>query len=247
MELGFHWYGFWILVGVVVWVALLLRDVRMRSIISRDHLFSCVNFSIIAGILGGRLMHVAVNFHLYDSWVERLAFWDGGMAILGAVFGILGALFLCVRYYALAVLPFLDIVLFYAPLAQAFGRLGCIAAGCCYGCESASCFAVYVCTPDGCFWAHPIPAYTIVLSLLLFAALIGIRFYGLRSGVLAWVSLTGLFSIRFITDFWRGDRELSSLGAWLSIHQWVSIFLLSVISCFFALHVLKRNSFLRHN
>ncbi|KKT01345.1 MAG: Prolipoprotein diacylglyceryl transferase [candidate division TM6 bacterium GW2011_GWF2_43_17] len=221
--IGLHWYGFWIALGVAVWFLLVMSDVRVRALISKDQIINLLNASIIGGLVGGRLLHVAVNWHDYAQWVEVLALWQGGLSVLGSIMGVLLVVWGFSWRNHVALLPLLDSIIVYAPLAQAFGRVGCFSAGCCYGCPTSCLIGVPVCIEGAYGMVHPVQLYNVALLVALFLIVRVLTFFPLPAGMITGVALLGLFIIRFVTDFWRGDREWLNVLPWLSVHQWVSL------------------------
>ncbi len=222
-DIGLHWYGFWVALGVAVWFFLVLFDVRVRAIVSKDQIINLLNVSIVAGLFGGRLLHVLINWQEYSTWIEVFAFWQGGLSVLGSVFGVLWAVWFFAWRHGLPLLRLLDGMLVYAPLAQAFGRIGCFSAGCCYGCPTGCLIGVATCVDGAYSVVHPVQLYNVALLLVFFVALRGASFVLRSPGVLTCLSLFGLLMVRFVTDFWRGDREWVQALPWFSVHQWVSL------------------------
>jgi phosphatidylglycerol---prolipoprotein diacylglyceryl transferase len=67
---------------------------------------------------------------------KLLAIWEGGLVFYGAALGGLLAFFWYVRKHnirGIESLKLVDMMIIGLPLAQIFGRMGCIAAGCCWG------------------------------------------------------------------------------------------------------------------
>ncbi|MEI6805946.1 MAG: prolipoprotein diacylglyceryl transferase [Myxococcaceae bacterium] len=103
-------------------------------------------WALVGGLIGARLVFIAVEWQDYfvrQPWTQIgnlgikipavLAFWQGGLVYWG---GFLGGFVACLIFTRVRKLPrllFFDIMVIGVPLAQVFGRLGCISAGCCYG------------------------------------------------------------------------------------------------------------------
>lgn len=228
-DLGVHWYGFWIALGVLLWLVLAMHDVRVRRILTSDQLIQLLNWSIVVGLFGGRLMHVMVNWQLYHSWYEVLAFWQGGLSVLGALFSVLLVFGFFARVNQVSLVLLLDGITSYAPLAQAFGRIGCFSAGCCYGCPAHCMIGISACIDGQYSVIHPVQLYNVALLMILFLGVQALRYLSVPRGVSTIVSISGLLAVRFVTDFWRGDREWSAALPWFSIHQWVS--LVGIVLC----------------
>jgi phosphatidylglycerol:prolipoprotein diacylglycerol transferase len=112
-------------------------------------------------------------------------------------------------------------------LAQAFGRLGCFLAGCCYGMETESRFSLVF--PENSYapsGVHLFPAQPIssALNFLNFFALIFFAKRVKADGQVAALYLIFYSVGRFIIEFFRGDIERGSIGV-LSTSQFISIFI----------------------
>jgi phosphatidylglycerol:prolipoprotein diacylglycerol transferase len=104
-------------------------------------------WALIGGMVGARVVFIIVNWEDYFiknpmTPVEALgglripsvlAVWRGGLVFYGAVLGGFVAFLIFAKKRNLPMLKFADIAVVGVPLAHAFGRLGCVAAGCCWG------------------------------------------------------------------------------------------------------------------
>ena len=85
-----YWYGILITLGLVLALALCMRQ-KEKYGISEDNLLDGVLWGIPCGILGARIYYVLFyldNFKNSDgsfSWSKAIAIWDGGLAIYGTV------------------------------------------------------------------------------------------------------------------------------------------------------------------
>ena len=133
----FHFYAFCIIAGIAV--AIWLGDKRLVSAGEKQGLqlkgvvSEVAYVAVPAGIIGGRLYHVATTpdqyFGLNGDLLGILKIWNGGLGIWGAIaLGALGALFSYRRLAKKIQLPsfasFLDALAPGILLAQAIGRFG---------------------------------------------------------------------------------------------------------------------------
>ena len=114
-------------------------------------------------------------------------------------------------------------------LGQAFGRLGCLMAGCCYGRETDSWFSITFqespFAPNGVALI-PTQIMSSVADFLNFAILLVVAKKAKSDGQVAGMYLI-LYSIgRFFLECFRGDPR-GSVGA-LSTSQFIAIFILAV-------------------
>ncbi|HBL99029.1 TPA: hypothetical protein DDZ86_05315 [Candidatus Dependentiae bacterium] len=228
-SLSIQTYGACIALGVITVLILASWDKRVSAVISADLFVSMVNLTILMGIVGGRLLYILMEPQQFNSPIDLIAIWDGGFSVLGSIFTVIPALILYLRRHHLPLLPLLDIVGLYAPLVQAFGRVGCFFAGCCHGSPTTLFWSVTYTDPHTvaplCIALHPTQLYNAIALLILFLAL---HFYmkaSVRSGEILSLSLLGLVGIRFVTDFWRGDRQelIQTFLGPLSTHQLISL------------------------
>ena len=82
-------------------------------------------YSIVSGIIGARLYHVAHLWNYYeDNPIKIFQIWNGGLGIFGAIIGgLLGAI-IYLKMRKQNILEWLDIAGLVLPLGQAIGRWG---------------------------------------------------------------------------------------------------------------------------
>jgi phosphatidylglycerol:prolipoprotein diacylglycerol transferase len=140
-----HTYGLLIALGFVVGIGLAVREAR-RTQFDEEAVLDFGFWALVSGLVGARLYFIAVNWKEYfvtRPWVRVdwlpfdvpaiLAFWNGGLVFYGGALGAVAAFFWFARRRGLPYGSFSDIVIPSLPLGHALGRLGCFAAGCCWG------------------------------------------------------------------------------------------------------------------
>ena len=70
----------------LVGTAVMLPAARRRGI-SEEVVYGVVTRSLIGGILGARFFYVVNNFSSFDSPLEWIAVWEGGISLLGGIVG----------------------------------------------------------------------------------------------------------------------------------------------------------------
>ncbi|MBO4979632.1 MAG: prolipoprotein diacylglyceryl transferase [Clostridia bacterium] len=121
--LSVHWYGIIITLGMVI--AFFYALYRAKQIgVKTDDMLDIALFLIPSAVIGARLYYVLTTLDQYDSFLDAIAIWNGGLAIYGGVIaGILSVVAVC-RYKKLKALDVLDCIAPGLILAQAMGRWG---------------------------------------------------------------------------------------------------------------------------
>lgn len=220
-------YGVTIAIGVILFIKYAFSDPIRKKIIDDDQFFSCIQGAILAGIIGGKILDIAVAWENYESLYDIFEFWQGGFSALGAVLGVSIYLLYYLNKYGVPVLKFSDVCALYAPLIQIMGRLGCFFAGCCYGVATSVPWAITYTNPalnvPLCVALHPTQLYSALILLALFVGLQIIVHYKkqLEPGLLFGLYAFFMSAERFLVDFWRADRQM--ITAMLSIYQLIAI------------------------
>lgn len=99
-------------------------------------------YLLIAGLVGSRILYILTRWEQeYARDPARvLRIWEGGLVWYG---GLIGATLIAVwfvRKHKVAFLPYADVIVPSVAIGHALGRLGCFAAGCCFGNVAASWF-----------------------------------------------------------------------------------------------------------
>lgn len=148
-----HLYAVMIATGFVVGIWLATRYAE-RVGYDRDLVLDLCWWILVAGLVGSRVLFIVVNWDQYyypcvdvayfnqlypeDAITEPdctrlLRFWNGGLVFLGGVIGAVLIIIWFMRRERLPVLPMTDVLIPSLAIGQFFGRLGCLAAGCCWG------------------------------------------------------------------------------------------------------------------
>ncbi len=105
-----------------------------RLKISVDILPDLAFATLIAAFLGARLFFIFEHWHTYAAVpFSVFKFWEGGIVLYGGLLGGLLGGFLFCRRRKLSFAALSDPVALGLCFGLAFSRLGCLAAGCCYG------------------------------------------------------------------------------------------------------------------
>ena len=208
---AFNLYGFFIAVGILVFLWAMEHDPRTKNYITKDQLTRLVLYGIACGVLGGRLFYYCTYPEEFKAWYELFALWEPGYSFLGSVIALVIFVPAYLRFYRISWLPVIDIVGVYAPLLQAFGRIGCFCAGCCHGYPTHVSWAVTYTHPDSYAIigvpCHPTQLYSSLSLLILFLLLrFVIQRFTVKPGQLFAIYLMGAAIERFFNDFWRAEH-----------------------------------------
>lgn len=218
--LSINSFGLMIVIGLITFSFLLLKDPKRPIIISTNDYFSLLTPAILAAIAGGRLLFVFTHGDSLSHWTDIIAIWKGGFSLLGGIIALLLIMPWCFKKYNIAPLPFLDLVGIYAPLLQSISRIGCFLGGCCYGCPASYLFEI-----------HPTQLYSAFSLFLIFLLqFFIISRWKLKPGQLFCIYLMLMSLERFTNDFFRGEREMSSLNSF-SLAQLISIVIFVCACC----------------
>lgn len=244
-----HFYALCIIAGIAI--AIWLGDKRLRlygenlGIELKGVVSEVAVIAVPAGIIGGRLYHVATSPDAYfgsnGNFLAIFKIWNGGLGIWGAIaLGAAGAYFSYRRLAKEMALPsfkiFLDAIAPGILFAQAIGRFG--------NWFNAELFG----RPLNTWWAleipykyrprgyglfetfHPTFLYEAIWCSLLAAVLLA---FGSRwaAGSIFYIYISGYSFARFFIEGLRIDPAHDLFG--LRINEWMSIFIFAVGLVFF--------------
>jgi len=187
---------------------------------------------ILSGLLGAKLLLLVVEGPGYylGSFRGLLELFRAGGVFYG---GLLGALVAAVFFVKVKKVPFLAFADAAAPavaLGQAIGRIGCLAAGCCWGGRCEKPWAITFTDPQaganvGVPLHVPLHPTQLYEALGLFA-LAGLLFWfgkGRVPGRTFSLYLVGAAVLRFTVELFRGDPRGTVPGTSLSTSQGIAV------------------------
>jgi phosphatidylglycerol:prolipoprotein diacylglycerol transferase len=147
--LAIRGYGMMFLLAIVTGVGLTLLMAR-RAGVHPDVIFSMSFWCFIFGIIGARLFFVIQYWHEFYNPLQPpdlitllsriLKFTEGGLVVYGSLIGAMLAYLMVLHRRQLPKLATLDLFVPGLAIGLAFGRIGCLLNGCCWGgvCEDSS-------------------------------------------------------------------------------------------------------------
>lgn len=233
-------YGLALALGLMIFCGLVLRDPRRKKLVTSEQFINIVTLGMVCAIVGARALHIMHEWSTYDSIVQWVLLWHGGLSFLGGLLLVLLVVPIYVRFLKVPLLPLFDLLAVYVPIPMAIGRIGCLLGGCCCGIPTSAPWGITFTNPctQGALGIplHPTQLYSaIALFVIFFMLKYSIQAHVTKPGQL-FCSFIILVSLeRFFVDFFRADREylIPVPGFAISIHQLIALGL-----CFFALGVL---------
>jgi phosphatidylglycerol---prolipoprotein diacylglyceryl transferase len=230
-----HTYGVLLAIAFLAGLWVVSRQAR-RAGLDAGRVTDMAVWVLIAGLVGAKALLLVVDWRFYTrNPRELLGLFQSGGVFYGALLAGILVAWLYARRYQLPAWPTADVLAPGVVLGQAIGRLGCFAAGCCWGKPCHLPWAVtfsdlnaarQVGTPMD-IPLHPSQLYESLFAFLLFFFLLWLaprkRFPG--QVTLVYVALYSV--ARFVLEFFRGDAERGLwFGRTLSTSQILSIALL---------------------
>ncbi|MCR5799766.1 MAG: prolipoprotein diacylglyceryl transferase [Lachnospiraceae bacterium] len=126
-----HGYGLMIAIGVLAAIIISDRRCAKRGL-KADHIYSLVVWMIVLGFLTAKILFIITYFK--DFLADPRAFLKtSGFVVFGGLIGGMLTLYGYCRIKKISFVDYIDLIVPSVALAQGFGRIGCLLAGCCYG------------------------------------------------------------------------------------------------------------------
>ncbi len=262
-RLPLHTYGLMIAGAFLAGIWLAQREARRRGQ-DPEKIADLSFWILVAALVGSRVYFILVNWHDYFGPGQAamvatpfgriprlLAIWEGGLVFYGGFIGAALTAWWYLRRNEMAFLPHADTLIPSVAFGHFMGRLGCFAAGCCWGAVAhghlpwAARFppqslayqtlagradpAAYI-APDRLTTLplHPVQLYESFGELAIFLVLVlwvrpRKRFHG--EVLAAWLLLYAI--LRTVSELFRGDVE-RGVVAGLGVGQWTSLAIFAV-------------------
>ena len=233
-EFSLPTYGFMAAFGLLVGLTVAVRNCKRQGV-NEDYAWNLGILAVLSAVIGAKLLFILDDWNYYLANPRALVsfdllrtggWWEGG---------VIAALVACVWYMRKHRMKVLAICDAFAPgiaLGHAFGRIGCFAAGCCWGKPTDLPWGVtftsklaqqWVGTPLGVS-LQPTQIYESLFEFLNFAFLAWLfrrhKFDGQVIG--AYLITYGI--ARFFFEFLRGDPDRGNVFGIMSLVQLIMIF-----------------------
>ncbi len=228
-------YGLLVALGFVaaLWMA---RRLSRRVRLDPEVITNLGVYCAVAGLLGAKVMLLIFDWRYYAAHpaeIFTLRTLQAGGVFQGGLIAALVMAYIYTRKHGLPRLKAADVFAPGVALGHGIGRLGCFAAGCCWGIETRLPWAVTFTKQDAHDLVgvplntplHPTQLYESVAEFIIFGILYR-RFHRPHAdGVIIGLYLVLYGVVRFFVEFVRFHQQPNPFGGPFSATQWLSLLL----------------------
>jgi phosphatidylglycerol:prolipoprotein diacylglycerol transferase len=236
-------FGIMVLLGIAAGSLVTYLNCKINRINSTDPMLTAC-MALVGVVIGSRLLKPLINiFDVIINWEEyaqiplgEFLHWFLGEAVFyGGLLGGFAAAYIFCRGFKISFLQTADILAPAIPIGHAFGRIGCLLGGCCYGMEVDTSHPFTIIYPertDGLeALAAPsgipllaVPIIEAVGNLIIAAVILSFSLLYKKKQAGQCIALYGLlYGVqRFVIEFFRGDSLRGVYGG-VSTSQIISI------------------------
>jgi phosphatidylglycerol:prolipoprotein diacylglycerol transferase len=228
-----HWYGILVALGFLAGLWTAGRRAPLDGV-APEKIHDLIPWLILGAIAGARTLYVITFWSkefASQPFYEVFMVQKGGLVYYG---GLVGASIAFLIYAWLRDVPVwkgADILAPSIALGYAFGRIGCLMNGCCYGRECDMPWAIHFPSTHSTYphGVHPTQLYESGLSLLLYAGLAWLYRRKKFDGQIFAAYLVCYAPLRSFVELFRGDYDITQrfVGGVLTPAQVVSIAILA--------------------
>ena len=229
-----HTYGVLLAIAFLAGLWIAGRQARKAGLDS-NRITDMAVYVLIAGLIGAKLLLLGVEWSYFSKNPrELLSIFQSGGVFYGGLLGAFPVAWWYVRRHQLPGWRTADVLAPGVALGQGIGRLGCFAAGCCFGRPADVPWAVTFRDPYATRTVgtpldtalHPTQIYESLAVFAIFGFLLWLSTRKKFDGqvTLAYVALYSV--VRFLIEFYRGDAARGTVfGGMLSTSQFIAILL----------------------
>lgn len=219
---SFPLYPICVAIGFLIGT-IILQKIFVKNGSSENLAFYAMCFTEAGVIIGGKILFWIINFYrlkkVYETFGLIGLFSKTGFVFYGGLFGGVLGIFVFSKFFKQSFIEILTFVISITPLIHAFGRFGCLCAGCCYGTPYSGLFSVYLRGEN----RFPVQALEATLNIFLFVVLQILLAKNKKSVIPIYFFSYGL--IRFFCEQFRDDVKRGFIGC-LSVSSWISLFII---------------------
>lgn len=238
--LPIHTYGFLIALGFIVATQVMQYNAK-RVGLDAEKIQDLIFGGLIIGFLGARFVFILTRFSYFmENPLDMFKVWEGGLVFYGGPIAAIPFIAWFAKKHKFPIWKTLDALAPGLVIAHAFGRLGCLAAGCCYGRPTGSNWGIVLNSElvDPAMRGihlHPTQIYESVSLFILFAGLMVLFKRRRFDGQVALVYLMTYPIIRSVIEIYRGDTIRGFIiDGILSTSQFISILIFVAASVLLA-------------
>jgi phosphatidylglycerol:prolipoprotein diacylglycerol transferase len=219
-------YGVMVALGLLAAIVLGGRENQRIKLMTPELFEKVALWTVLWGLITSRMFYVFTDFARFAAEPSSIfAIWEGGLVFYGGPIG--SATYLAYHFVVrrhgpvpdskvsvregwVRLLRFFDLGAPMLAMAHAFGRLGCLAAGCCFGAPHEGMFALHY--PDNSpAWLaegggrYPIPLAESGIEFLIFLWLMRLRMNKQFHGQVMLHYVILYPTARFVLEMFRGD------------------------------------------
>lgn len=236
-----HLYGLMIAVGILACFGLLFRYGKKNKI--EEKFMDFVFYTAIAAIVCG--FGSASLFQSFYTYLETGKWeWGNGITFIGGLIGgvatFLVIYFLFRKKYKTRLIDILSFIPCCILIAHAFGRVGCLFAGCCHGPKTDAWYGIYMHTSKfGYAKVVPTQLFEAIFLFALFAiCFLLVWKKKCRHTMSVYLIAYGIF--RFCLEFVRADDRGKLLGFLSPSQFWSIAMVIAGVALIFILPILYR-------
>ncbi|HUE01660.1 MAG TPA: prolipoprotein diacylglyceryl transferase [Bryobacteraceae bacterium] len=236
-------YGVLVAIAFLVALSVVARLAR-RAGLNSDQV---VNLGILCGlsaIVGAKLMMYLIDIPYYvqnPGEIFSLSTLQAGGVFYGGLIAALIASTVYMRRHRLPPLLTADVFAPGIALGHSIGRLGCFAAGCCWGRPTSLPWGVTFTNPIAHelvgvpldIKLHPTQLYESAAELIIFAILYWRIPRPHAPGAIISLYLILYSAVRFLVEFVRYHEQANPFGGPFNTSQWISLFLAALGAAYF--------------
>jgi len=226
-------YGLFVAAGFLAGIWLTTKLARGKGL-DTEKVMNLAIYCALAGLLGAKLLMFVMDFGYYSQNPGRVFSFDTLLSAgvyYGGFWGALGFAWVYMKRQGLAWLKTADAFAPGVALGHAIGRLGCFAAGCCWGSSCDRPWAVTFTNPE----AHELTGVPLGVKLhpaqLYESVVVGVLAWWLyrqslkphRDGRILGLYLVTYSAARFGIEFFRYHEQRFPFGGPLSWTQWIAV------------------------
>jgi phosphatidylglycerol:prolipoprotein diacylglycerol transferase len=230
--LTIHTYGLMMAIGFLASLSVGKR-LSLEDGLPVGRVLDLAFWCLVLGFLGARILFVITqwNAQFASEPMAMFRIWEGGLVFLGAPLAAVPFTFYYLKKYKMPVWRTLDVMSPGVVLGHFFGRLGCLASGCCYGRPTGTNFGIKLYSDiveesHRGIYLHPTQLYEATGLAILFFGLLYLQRHKRVDGQIFLTHFISYSVLRGVVEIFRGDGVRGYvIEGILSTSQFLSIWI----------------------